>query len=1468
MTPAKIFTLGGTVQAGDGLYLSRKADAELLDYCRNGEYVYILFTRQVGKSSVMANAAEQLGDTVQSVNLDLTKIGTQVSPEKWYLGLLAILEEDLLLETDALAWWQEHDHLGLTQRLTDFVEHVVLHEVTDPVVIFVDEIDTTLSLDFTDDFFAAIRYLYNARANNPELKRLSFVLAGVATPNDLIKDPDRTPFNIGRRLDLTDFSFEEALPLAGGLGLPEEDARRVLRWVLNWSGGHPYLTQRLCSEVADRDRSGWTRAGLDAMVVESFFGQRSKPDPNLQFVRDMLTRRIPSGLEQEIILSTYRSVLRRWPPVADEERSLVKSHLKLSGVVRREGSRLRVRNAIYRRAFDSRWIRGHLPVNWVKRLQKTLAALVVALFVLSAPLAGNLFLQLKALREQKDLADEAAEIAEVEKARAEEATASAKEATASAVEAAKWAVLEKQRAEVEAARAEQSAKEAEDQRQNAVREEALAKLSEQRAMSAESRADRAAKNYRDFSLRFAERQGREDLLGGDWQNALAPLSWLYSETKEPSVELRFLVARAARFLDGLLYQLEDDGAVLSVTPSRAVTTSADETAKVWDLRDGSMLFQLAGHSGNVIAAAFSDSGDRIATLGEDGTARLWDARTGRRLAQPAGDLEGARSLTFSPDSAHLRAGGTVVWNVADGRLLDLSGSPEDEIRAFFSPSGIRLLVRTAAGTVFRDLSGPEPAEFDGHSGKLTAIALNADGSRLVTAGDDGTARLWDTSGRFVASFEGHVGEVRSAVFAGDRVVTVDQDNTVRVWAADETRPSPPSKQLLVNGLRGGSTLLAEKGEPRIVTYEGLVAEVRDGGSGRLLHRTSLAGETWDLHTAEVYSADFSPDGTQIVTASADGTARIWDARKGELIQTLRGSSLHDARFVLDGTQILVAEDRSVGLWDARTGRRTALLEPLEVREQQMEIHLSRDLTRCAIGEEQRPNAVKESVIEVFDLERESLVSRIPGRWPPRSTAHGGLSSDGERIIAIDSARPNFVRVWSTTTGREVASLGPHRDPISSAEISNDGKRAVIASGNKVSVWEIRGRITLPGSRLTVPGRPPRSFDLKNGHRSSVRLALFSPDDSRIATISRDSTAILWDSAKGKLLFTLTGHRGINAAVFSPDGEVLVTVGEDGAVFWNVHDGSQLDRFEGQVYGATFNADGTLLLTDLERKVKFWDAVERRQLRTPEPSIFVAVRGPEGAVLVTAGTEEPERVRLWNAETGKLIATAPVFHQQVGAVQLSPDGRWVAIGSGAGELELWDSGEQRLILQGHSGPVVSATFSSDGQTLISTSEDKTAILWRVEDGTLLHELADHRGVVLAAAFHPGGARVATAGKDKTAKIWDLETGKLLLTLSGHTSDVTDLALSPDGTWLLTASRDKTAKVWLAADGTLMATLNDHREVVRAVFHGDGRSALTLTADGSVLRWNFADAPPPQDLAQRVRELFPKRLEQWDPSPTSR
>ena len=358
------YTTGGTVQHQEGgLYLVRPADQKLLELCRQSRFAYVLTPRQLGKSSLMyRTAAELLEKGFRAVMVDLTQIGTGSDAETWYGDLVEVVADQLELATKARVWWKQQGETGLTLRLTRFFEKVVLEEVAEPISIFVDEIDTTLSLDFTDDFFAAIHYLHGARARNQALCRLSFVLIGVASPADLIHDTKPSPFNLGERVNLLDFTHQEAAPLARGLPLPPSEAQMALDWILGWTGGHPYLSQRLCSVLSEDPPTEWTESAIDETVNRTFLGERSDQDNNLQFVRDMLTRRVPLYYGTEL-LRTYCNIWQGKIPVFDEEQSVVHAHLKLAGIVRRVGRTLVVRNRLYQSVFNNSWIEEQLQLG-------------------------------------------------------------------------------------------------------------------------------------------------------------------------------------------------------------------------------------------------------------------------------------------------------------------------------------------------------------------------------------------------------------------------------------------------------------------------------------------------------------------------------------------------------------------------------------------------------------------------------------------------------------------------------------------------------------------------------------------------------------------------------------------------------------------------------------------------------------------------------------------------------------------------------------------------------------------------------------------------------------------------------------------------------------------------------------------------------------------------------------------------
>ncbi len=357
------YQVGGSLDSDAPSYVTRKADSVLYHALKAGQFCYVLNSRQMGKSSLRVRTMKRLqAEGTVCVFIDLTGMGKQdVTPEKWYAGIVQSLVSSCQLapKIQWRTWWRERqDLLSPVQRLSLFIEEVLLVEVKQNIVIFVDEIDRVLSQKFSlDDFFALIRCFLEQRDTHPDYKRLTWALLGVATPSNLIRDKTQTPFNIGKAIELKGFDANEVQPLVAGLKGKIEHPEVVIREILDWTGGQPFLTQKLCKlviqEVEKEGNLHLVEQVVKSRLVENW--EVTDEPEHLRTIRDRILRN-----EERVgrLLGLYQQILQKEEIASDG--SAEQMELRLSGLVVQRQGKLKVYNRIYAMVFDQTWLERKL----------------------------------------------------------------------------------------------------------------------------------------------------------------------------------------------------------------------------------------------------------------------------------------------------------------------------------------------------------------------------------------------------------------------------------------------------------------------------------------------------------------------------------------------------------------------------------------------------------------------------------------------------------------------------------------------------------------------------------------------------------------------------------------------------------------------------------------------------------------------------------------------------------------------------------------------------------------------------------------------------------------------------------------------------------------------------------------------------------------------------------------------------
>jgi WD40 repeat protein len=1047
------YVVGGTMRADSGSYVIRDADDELYNALIENEFCHVLTARQMGKSSLMLRTAARLSQAgIGVAALDLTGIGTNLSPEQWYSGLVVQLGDRLNIEDELLEFWWANLALGPMQRWISAIRKVVLPLHPGRLVIFIDEVDAVASLDFsTDEFFSGIRECYNLRNENADINRLTFCLLGVASPADLIRDTRTTPFNVGRRIELTDFKEAEALRLARGLGRSEAGNQALLRRILYWTNGHPYLTQRLCQAAAQNGADGNIR-DIDESIGRMFVSKHAQEyDDNLIFVRERLLR---SGPDVTAILNLYARVRQR-KKVADDDSQPLVSILKLSGVTRSEDGVLRVSNRIYQRVFNGDWIKQNLPGAELRRQRAAFRRGVIrTMAVAGVILAIMATLAIIAFR-QRNLA-------------VNQIARNKKLVYLTSMEAAH-------------------------------QEYEKANIPRMEKLVSETMPQAGDEDLREFEWFLFWRYAHAEALritepghiasakffSGDDTIAIAEvIHTMVQQKREYLIKLYDRKLQKETMSYSLPAGTNFDVAVFSADEKYIATDAPDKSISLWDLSSRHQIRSFPGTGRPVLSVVFAPDQEMIAGAFVGGTVRVWDVKSGKEKFEEHSQLE-KPGLAFSPDGKQLAVGmadnAAAIIDIETGRVLRSFSTLASSLGLlFFSPDGISLFATNADGQIHSwKVRDGQPLNFvESHSNEVISFSFSPDGKTLATGSVDRTVRLWDIStGRELRKILGHGGWVTSLHWSaqGQYLLSADSEGLIKMW------------DLNLKELPVWSSLKPVSISAVVFTPDNeLIAIGRTSDGDLKLWNLSNGQALVDLgHIETISTAAFSKDVT-MVAAAVPPNIRIYSVITGKLISTLATSAenVYSLNFSPDGTRLLSGDIKgNVIISEVLSGRVEARLDDGNMYYRAV---FSPDAKRIA-------SADQDGKVRIWDVATGTISRTLTG--------HDGVvklisfSPDGHLLAT--GADDNTVRIWDTASGES-----------KTLAISNSAQRLAFSpDGNRLVTASLEGTIVLwdvVGAQEVVTLR-------QSGGRPT--WVSFSSDGLTLAVSDEDGAVMVWRGAK-------------------------------------------------------------------------------------------------------------------------------------------------------------------------------------------------------------------------------------------------------------------------------------------------------------------------------------------------------------------
>lgn len=912
--------------------------------------------------------------------------------------------------------------------------------------------------------------------------------------------------------------------------------------------------------------------------------------------------------------------------------------------------------------------------------------------------------------------------------------------------------------------------------------------------------------------------------------------------------------------------------VTSSDNSQIFIAADDNLIKVWNSKDLSFIYQLAGHEERIFTIALSENGERLASSGADVVIKIWDLKEKKEKFSLEGHDDDVKCLVFLPNNKTVVSGSSdnsiKVWNTVKGTLkstieghtgsvnclalnikkgLLISGSKDQTLREWklkqlrnsdylvgnkapvlalstipnSNWSGLITVGEEKFIRIWDLYDGMQLEEVESDCEGFLSLDVSQDGTKLVTGGIDGSLTLWEVdleeiTLKKIVSTKKHLEGVSCVKFTQKEkyIVSGSHDQSLKIWdytLANEVRDLKKHPGII-------STLCLTKDDLYIITgtkFSGIY--VWDFNT--LKNLRSLKG-----HQGEITSIKATLD-SRIITSCKDGSIKIWNLHTGILIktlETLEKAAVSCLEITTDDSKIISGnENQTIVIWDAETGKELYISD-----------NFSKPIKIMALEENSKiiTDGLPDFNLKVSEINKIKTKKILKGFTKPINTV--ALSPD--QLLLATGDQDCLIKIWDLQKYKFITELRGHASSIKKLVFSSSGMKLYSCGlDNSVRIWDIHD--------LDSP-KMPRV--LKNFSNVVKDMVLFD-DEKKGGFACWNGSVYFYNLENYENYKTVVLNSGRAYSLALNESEKILYTGTSKKI-WAIdikhyEATHQIGEHAGFVYSIILTNDKQRLISCSEDKtIKIWDVKKYKLLFTLNghaKAVYTMAINEKSSILYTSG--EDETIQIWDINQYKRLATIDSSSEPVYSIILNKNNTLLYAVGDDKCVRMWDIDDSQYFrfFEGHFGGINRIEMSSDGKFMISGSGDHNIIVWDLLTGRQKCKLKGHTWDVKGIAMTKDNSKLVSCTYNANARIWDLHKEIAIASIDIETS--ADIILfSPDETEFVVGCCDSFIRAFSMKTLALTKKFEGHSSVVYIVrFTPDQKNILSGSEDKLIILWNY-------------------------------